>query len=199
MRFPWSRPRVDPFTRNRPVLRSPVMARLDALFADQEANASVYDAILADPEVPLSAEYLRVVFDRHSPDPVEGGASIEDVITHVFEHILGAESWWGAAARGWRGEELLSAGYRDAIARAKAAGNVPIRTFHLQASSDGKLQVQVLDAGVAVIVLIATPAVPLGPRPQDYKLGARQALTFGPTDENMSEVSSYTIETLPHR
>lgn len=147
MRFPWSPRPNPPFVRNRPILRSAVMARFDALFADCAANAAVYDAILADPDAPLTADYLREVFARHSPDGSSktSAASSEDVITHVFEHILGPASWWGAAAARWRGEELLTAAYRDAIARARAAGNIPISTFHLQVSSDGGFGLQVLE------------------------------------------------------
>ena len=56
MRFPWSRRPNEAFVRNRPVLRSAVMERFDALFADPLANASIYEAILADRAAPLSAE-----------------------------------------------------------------------------------------------------------------------------------------------
>lgn len=200
MSFPWLRRRPSAFVRNRPILRSPVMARLDALFADPVANASIYEAILADPTAPLTAEYLREVFAKHSPDSaVEGvGATSEDVITHVFDHILGPNSWWGPAASGWRGGELLTAAYRDAIGRAQVAGNIPISTFHLQASPDGQFQLQVLETGRVIVVIIATPPVPgSASGPRDFKLTARKESRFGPVDDRMSEVGSYTFETVP--
>lgn len=196
MRFPWSPKPNPPFVRNRPILRSAVMARFDALFADRAANADVYAAILADPAAPLTADYLREVFARHSPDDVAkgSGATSEDVITHVFDHILGPSSWWGSAAADWRGEELLTAAYRDAIARAHRAGNIPIRTFHQQVSSDGRFGLQVLETAENVLVIIVTPPVPSGPIAD--KLTARDAPVYTPQDPNMPEVSSYTQETL---
>lgn len=192
-----SQPENDAFVRNRPILRSAVMARFDSLFADRAANEAIYESILADPAAPLTADYLREVFANHSPDPWDGGieASSEDVITHVFEHILGPSSWWGEAAERWRGEELLTAGYRDAIGRASAAGNIPISTFHLQASADGAFGLQVLETPHVVIVMICTPPVPSGP--VSVKLAARDDPAYAPVDPRMSEVSSYTKETLP--
>lgn len=197
MRFPWSPRRNSAFVRNRPILRSAVMWRYDALFADREANEALYASVLADPPAPLSAEYLRDVFARR-PDPSQSDASSEEVITHVFEHILGPKSWWGPIAETWRGPELFTAAYRDAIGRAQEAGNVPICTFHLQASSDGSLQLHVLETPATIVVLIATPPIPLSGEFDRKALKAREP-RFGPTDEHMPEVSSYTIETLPMR
>lgn len=187
---------ADAFARNRPILRSAVMARFDSLFADRAANEAIYESILADPAAPLTAEYLREVFANHSPDSWDEGieASSEDVITHVFEHILGASSWWGEVAASWRGEELLTAGYRDAIKRARDAGNIPISTFHLQASADGGFGLQVLETPHTIVVIICTPPVPIGP--VSVKLEARNDPAYEPMDPRMPEVSSYTIDTL---
>lgn len=199
MRFNWFRRRHPAFARNRPILRSPVMARFDALFADVEANARIYPSILADLDGPMTAEHLREVLTEHSPDSsVQGiGASADDVVTHVFDHILGKGSWWGPAAVEWRGGELLTAAYRDAIVRAQAAGNVPITTFHLQASPDDQFQVQVLDAGRVIVVIIATPPVPSSvPNPEEYKAQQSEAPTYTPVDDRMPEVGSFTVETV---
>lgn len=197
MRFPWLKRTNDAFVRNRPILRSAVMARFDALFADRDRNAAIYESILADPATPLTADYLREVFARHSPDQSDhvGKVSSEDVVTHVFDHILGPSSWWGSDAATWRGEELLSAAYRDAVARASAAGNIPISTFHLQASADESFGLQVLETPYVVVVIICTPPVPMGPVAD--KLVARADPTYSPTDPRMPEVGSYTHETLP--
>jgi hypothetical protein len=199
MRFPWLRSRHPAFARNRPILRSPVMARFDALFADVDANARIYPSILSGLDGPMTAEHLREVLAEHSPDSsVQGvGASADDVVTHVFDHILGKESWWGPVAAEWRGGELLTAAYRDAILRAQAAGNVPIKTFHLQASPDDQFQVQVLDAGRVIVVIVATPPVPSSvPNPEEYKAQESEAQTFAPVDDGMPEVGSFTVETV---
>ena len=200
MRFRWFRRRNGVFARNRPILRSPVMARFDALFTDPETNARFYPVALEHLSRPLTAETLRTVFAEHCPDNAVSGvdATSEDVITHVFDHILGPDSWWGSQAAGWRGEELLAAAYRDAIERAQSAGNVPISTFHLQASSDDGFQVHVLDAGRTIVVLIATPPLPTsGSDPRTFgKLTDPTAPRYDPRDRAMPEVSSYTIETL---
>jgi hypothetical protein len=199
MKIRWFRRRPGAFARNRPILRSPVMARFDALFADPAANARVYPAAMELLSQRLTAETLRTVFAEHSPDDSLTGiaASSDDVVTHVFDHILGPDSWWGAEAADWRGEELLAAAYRDAIERAQAAGDVPISTFHLQASPDDRMQVHVLDAGRAIVVIIATPPVPGTIRdPRTYKAGDPTATRFLPRDDAMPEVSSYTAETL---
>jgi hypothetical protein len=152
-------PRPSAFVRNRPFLRSPVMARLDALFADPDRRPALYEAVLANPPRRLDDAYVSSIFDAYSPEDADGATS-GHVREHVFGHILGPRSWWGARAAAWDGERLLAGGYVEAVRRAHALGDVPIKTFHLQSSADGNLQVNVLDAETNVIVVISTPPVP---------------------------------------
>ncbi len=203
MPFDIFRRKATPFARNRAFLRSPVMERLDELFADPAQNAAIYERALAERPKHLDPDYVLELFARHSPDESSRcGARAADVVEHVFSHILGEQSWWGRRGASWEGSRLFAEAFLDAFARAQARGNVPIKTFHQQSSSDGELQLNVLDAERVIVVIVSTPPVP------DRTVGGivipavkapprRPPEHWVPVDPNMPDVSNFTQETLP--
>jgi hypothetical protein len=196
-RLPFRR-RSSAFERNRPVLRSPVMARLDELFADPARNEGIYRALLDASPRHLDPDLVRSLFAEHSPDDTSRvGIPSEAVVTHVFEHILGSGSWWGRAAREWRGTELFAAAYLDAFRRAQRLGNVPVVTFHHLGSTDDRLQLVVLETPGCVVVQVQTPGLPKDVR--HYKLEAGDLGKVPAVDAAMPEVGAFTVETLQYR
>jgi hypothetical protein len=189
----WSKRRPSAYVRNRPFLRSPVMERLDALFADRDRNAALYETVLASRPVALTDAYLAAVFSDFDAGDPDGSAAVR---THAFSHILGPDSWWGSRASQWEGERILASGYVEAIRRAQALGNVPIKTFHLQSSSDGSLQVHVLEVGEAVAVIIATPPVPGGHVANVPVVKHPGDDLKHPYQPNMPDVAAVTLDTI---
>jgi hypothetical protein len=198
-------PRPGPLVRNRGFLRSPVMARLDELFADPEKNAVIYERCLGESPEHLDAGFVLALFEEFSPDRESFvGLPASEVVGHVFGHILGPDSWWGARGARWGGTRLFAAAFLDAMRRAQEHGNCPITTFHSQATSDGDLQLNVLDARSTIVLVVSTPPVPglneaavvvpiVGKEPNpDYKTG----IPINPIDDNMPEVSNFTHETM---
>jgi hypothetical protein len=193
--------RPSAFVRNRPFLRSPVMDRLDELFSDPKRNSAIYERVLNDRPEHLDAGYVSALFEEFSPDAGSSArASAADVIEHVFGHILGDSSWWGREGASWSGTRLFAAAYLDAMARAQAAGNVPIKTFHNQHSPDGKLQLHVLDAGGVIVVVVMTPSVPgvdrMAPVPVLKRPPRAMPTEWPPRDHDMPEISAFTHETM---
>ena len=119
---------------------------LDEQFGGDEANfMSAYDAALRRIDQPLS---------QLAEDHSKSGTGVRDElkqgdVKHFENHWLG--DWWP----GKRVEEVLRAGYREAITRAQAAKK-PIESLWVCAN-ENKFQVYVCEGERQITVLVFTP------------------------------------------